>query len=163
MSEVVILVVDGEVDRPLKLSFAELAAIDETHQLVDVSRFDSKRKGDAVKLDGLLKLAEVKSSASYIGLHASKDDFHASIPLEPIRENAFLIYRLDGDPLETTAGGPFRFYIPDYAECHTDEIDECANVKFVDRIELTTSKGFDNRPEDEEEHAHLHAEQEGTA
>jgi hypothetical protein len=163
MSNEITLAVDGEVDRPMKLSFSELSAIDEAHQLVDVSRFDPKRKGDAVKLEGILELAQVKSSANYIGLHASTDDFHASIPLEPIRENAFLIYRLDGKPLEATAGGPFRFYIPDHAECHTDEIDECANVKFVDRIELTISKGFDNRPEDEEEHAHLHAEQDGTA
>ena len=163
MSDAVTLIIEGEVDCPLQLSFAELSAIDKAYQLGDVSRIDPNRKGDAVKLAGLLELAQVKSSANYIGLHASTDDFHASIPLEPVRENAFLIYRLDGKPLETSTGGPFRFYIPDHAECHTNEIDECANVKFVDRIELTASKGFDNRPEDEEEHAHLHAEQEGTA
>jgi hypothetical protein len=52
-----------------------------------------------------------------------------------------------------------RFLIPDYAACHTDEIDECANVKFVDRIELTTEKGFDNRPHDGAAHAALHAKQ----
>jgi hypothetical protein len=32
-----------------------------------------------------------------------------------------------------------------------------ANVKFVDRIELTADKGFDNRPHDGAEHAALHA------
>jgi len=162
MADKFILTIDGEVGCPLELSFTELSAVDEAYQLVDVSRFDPKRKGDAVKLSGLLELAQVMPSAHYIGLHASADDFHASIPLEPIRENAFVIYRIDGNPLETGAGGPFRFYIPDHAECHTDEIDECANVKFVDRIELTVSKGFDNRPEDEDEHARLHEEQGGT-
>ena len=39
---------------------------------------------------------------------------------------------------------------------HTDEIDECANVKFVDRIELTILRGHDNRPTDEAEHQDLH-------
>lgn len=161
MNDEVFLTIDGEVDNPLELSFADLSAIDDIHQLIDVSRFDSKRKGDAVKLSGLLEIAKAKPAAAYLGLHASKDDFHASIPLDPVRESAFLIYRLDGKPLELNAGGPFRFYIPDHAECHTDEIDECANVKFVDRIELTVAKGFDNRPEDEDEHAQLHAKQDG--
>ena len=63
---------------------------------------------------------------------------------------------LEGKPLPQAKGGPLRFYIPDYASCNTDEIDECANVKFVDHIEITKKRGFDNRPEDEEEHAKLH-------
>jgi hypothetical protein len=46
--------------------------------------------------------------------------------------------------------------IRDPAACHTDELDDCANVKFVDRIELTAGKGRDTRPEDEQEHAALH-------
>ena len=85
-----------------------------------------------------------------------RDDFHASIPLEPVRNKALVIYKLDGKPLDDSAGGPFRFFVPDHAACHTDEIDECANVKFLDHIELTVGKGFDNRPQDDEEHAHLH-------
>ena len=32
-----------------------------------------------------------------------------------------------------------------------------ANVKFVDRIELTAGRGRDTRPEDDEEHEQLHA------
>ena len=40
-----------------------------------------------------------------------------------------------------------------------DEIDECANVKYLDHIELTAGKGHDNRPHDEQQHAALHAKQ----
>ena len=43
----------------------------------------------------------------------------------------------------------------------TDEIDECLNVKYVERIELTAGPGRDTRPTDEEEHAELHARQDG--
>ena len=35
-----------------------------------------------------------------------------------------MIYRLDGQPLPAKAGGPVRFFIPDFAACHTAEIDE---------------------------------------
>ena len=124
--------------------------------MIDVSKLGMKRGGDAVKLSGLLELVGVSESAQYIGLHAAADNFHASVPLDPIRDTALLIYRRDNAPLEFKAGGPYRFYIPNHAACHMDEIDECANVKFVDHIEFTAAKGFDNRPTDDEEHEKLH-------
>ena len=156
MSDENVLRIDGEVETPRELNLADLAAIDASHQITDVSQFDPKRQGDAVKLTGLLELVRAKGSAKYIGLHGTLDNFHASIPLAPVRDRAFLIYRLNGAPLDVKAGGPFRFYIPDHSACHIDEIDECANVKFVDHIELTADKGFDNRPDDDAGHAKLH-------
>ncbi|MEX0979287.1 MAG: molybdopterin-dependent oxidoreductase [Pirellulales bacterium] len=150
------LTIDGDVESPARLSFAELAAIDAAFQVADVSRIDPKRAGDAVQLAGLLALVRPKPSARYLTLHASKDDFHASIPLEAVRERAILIYRLSGQPLPQQAGGPLRFFIPDFAACHTTEIDECANVKFVDRLEFSAPPGLDNRPHDEKEHSELH-------
>ena len=152
----VLLRVDGDVEERVSLSFDDLAAMAGEFQVRDVSRIDPKRKGDAVKLAGLLARVRPKPSARYLTLHSSADDFHASIPLEAVREKAILIYRLEGQPLPISAGGPIRFFIPDFAACHTSEIDECANVKFVDRIEFSTAPGQDNRPHDEKEHAELH-------
>lgn len=154
-----VLRLTGEVEKPLELTFERLAAIPAEYQITDVSRIDPKRQGDAVKLSGLLQVAGVRSTAKYLGLHSQTDDFHASIPLEPVRERAFLIYRLNGEPLSSKNGGPYRFYIPDFAACHTHEIDECANVKFVDHIELTANMGHDNRPHDGQEHEELHKRQ----
>ncbi len=150
------LIIDGEVERPGQLSRANLAAIDAAYQVPDVSRVDPKRKGRAVRLAGVLALVGVKPTARYLTLHASADDFHASVPLEAVRERGIIIYELDGKPLPVSAGGPVRFYIPDYAACHSAEVDECANVKFVDRLELSAQPGCDNRPHDEKEHAALH-------
>lgn len=150
------LTIDGEVEAPVTLTFADLAAIDAAFQIADVSTIDPKRAGDAVQLAGLLARVRPKSSARYLTLHASKDDFHASIPLDAVRERAILIYRLAGEPLPHKAGGPVRFFIPDFAACHTTEIDECANVKFVDRLEFSATPGQDNRPHDEKQHAELH-------
>src|ERR1700682_5912259 len=99
-----LLKIDGEVGRAIELSFADLAALAETHQVRDVSRLDPKRSGDAVTLDGLLSLAEAEPSAKYLTLHSSKDDFHASIPLDAVRPRAVLIYRLAGQPLPEKSG-----------------------------------------------------------
>jgi DMSO/TMAO reductase YedYZ molybdopterin-dependent catalytic subunit len=154
-----VLTIDGEVESRVVLSFDDFASLAETYQVRDVSRIDAKRQGDAVTLAGLLARVRPKASAKYLSLHSSSDDFHASIPLEAVRERAIVIYRLNGAPLPASAGGPVRFFIPDFAACHTSEVDECANVKFVDRIELSAQRGRDNRPHDADEHASLHERQ----
>jgi len=156
MSEHAVLKVEGLVERPLALTAADLAAIDPKQQIEDVSQIDPKRAGKAVRFDAILEMAGVSDAAKFLGLHASADDFHASVPLEPLRERGMIIYEKDGRPLTADEGGPIRFYIRDYAACHTEDIDECANVKYVDRLELTVKKGFDNRPDDEEKHRRLH-------
>jgi DMSO/TMAO reductase YedYZ molybdopterin-dependent catalytic subunit len=151
-----LLTIDGEVETPAALTFDELAAMADAVQVPDVSRIDPKRSGDAVKLAGLLDRVRPKPSAKYLTLHASSDDFHASIPLDAVRDRAIVIYRLEGRPLPASAGGPVRFFIPDFAACHTSEIDECANVKFVDRMQFSAEPGHDNRPHDADEHEALH-------
>ncbi len=151
-----LLKITGRAEREMSLTFDDLSGVDAEQQIADMSAIDPKRKGAAVRLEGLLSLVGVKVEAAYLGLHASKDDFHASVPLEAVRERGLVIYRIDDGPLDEAAGGPVRFYIPDFAACHTAEVDECANVKFVDWIELTAEKGFDNRPHDGKEHEALH-------
>lgn len=153
------LTIDGAVRTAMRLSVADLAAIDAAGQVPDVSRLDPKRAGAAVTLAALLDLVSVQDDARWLTLHAAADDFHASIPLEAVRDSAVVIYRLNGQPLPPKSGGPFRFLIPNLTECHAADINECANVKFVDRLELSAERGFDNRPTEEEEHAELHRRQ----
>jgi hypothetical protein len=151
-----ILRIDGEVAQPLDLTFDDFTAIPAAEQVHDVSRFHPKRQGDGVTLDSLLARVAPKDSATYLTLHATSDDFHASIPLAEVRHEGIVVYRLNGGPLPVKNGGPIRFLIRNPAACHTDELDDCANVKFVDRIELTAGKGLDNRPHDDVEHEKLH-------
>lgn len=157
------LIVDGEVELACSFSAADLALLAAEHQIADVSQIESKRQGRGIWLAGLLAAARAKPAATHITLHASADDFHASIPLAAVADRAFVIYALGDGPLPASAGGPFRFFIRDHAACHTAEVDECANVKFVDRIELTAGRGQDNRPQDEAEHARLHERSKGSA
>jgi len=156
-----LLRIDGEVGRELALSFDDLAAFDESVQVRDVSRFHPDRPGDGVTLNGLLAAVEPTSAATYLTLHASADDFAASVPLEAVRAEGIVVYCLEGQPLPVERGGPVRFLIRDPAACHTDELDDCANVKFIDRIELCAGRGRDTRPDDDEEHEALHRDQAG--
>ena len=149
-----ILTVNGEVENPAELTLDDLRKL--PAQIPDVSQLDPSRAGVAIRLQAILDLVQPAAEADYLTLHASADDFHASIPLAEVRERAVIIYSLDGGELPVAKGGPARFFIPDHAVCHTAEIDECANVKFLDRIEFNVGKGYDNRPEDEEAHRKLH-------
>jgi DMSO/TMAO reductase YedYZ molybdopterin-dependent catalytic subunit len=153
------LQVSGEVERPASFSAEELAALPAQWQVPDVAALGSARRGRAVWLAGLLEAVGARPVAQYLTLHAARDDFHASIPLAAVRERAVVIFELDGHRLPVAQGGPFRFLVLDSASCQSAEVDECANVKFVDRLELSAEPGHDNRPRDETAHAALHAQQ----
>ncbi len=159
MEPSVSLIVDGAVERPLRLAFEDFSAIPDEDQVRDVSGFPSRKEGGAVSFEALLTMARPRPEANYVTLHASRDDFHVSVPLGPIRSEAFLVYRLGDGPLPRERGGPVRFLIRDPSACHTSELDDCANVKYLDRIELTVKKGRDTRPADEAAHSALHASQ----
>ncbi|GIW87111.1 MAG: hypothetical protein KatS3mg108_1435 [Isosphaeraceae bacterium] len=155
-----LLVIDGAVESSLALSFEDLRDMDEEDQVRDVSRLHPGRRGDGVRFAALLRRARPVEGANYLTLHAERDGFRVSVPLEPVVEQAVVVYALEGRPLGPEQHGPYRFLIPDPMVCRTGELDECANVKYLDRIEITLKKGVDTRPKTEEEHAALHARQE---
>ena len=153
----VLLRIEGAVEAPLELRFEDLAALPESSQVTDVSRFHPKRKGDGVTLEAILERARPLPTADYLTLHADRDDFHVSVPLDAVRGEAVVVYKLGADRFGIENGGPIRFLIRDPSACHTAELDDCANVKFLSRIELTEQRGLDTRPADEVAHVALHA------
>jgi hypothetical protein len=144
------------VENPLTLSWQQLRDLDARWQCADIGSLVPGREGEAVTLAGLIELIQPGPDVDYLGLHARSDDFHASIPLADIIDRGLLVHSINAQPLDPADGGPFRFYIKDFASCQAAEVDECANVKFLDRMEFTIGKGHDNRPEDEESHQALH-------
>jgi DMSO/TMAO reductase YedYZ molybdopterin-dependent catalytic subunit len=159
MSDAIVLIVDGLVERPLHLTFADLESMPADAQIADVSRYHPKRQGDGVTLAALFERAGAREQANYVTLHADKDDFHVSVPLAPLRAAGLVVYKLGPNRLGPENGGPFRLLIRDTALCHSSELDECANVKYLSRIELTERRGRDTRPATETEHAALHQAQ----
>ena len=150
------LKIEGLIETPLELGFDDLAALPEVFQVGDVSRFHPKRKGDGVALEAILERAKLRPEANYLTLHADRDDFHVSIPLDAVRGEAIVVYRLGPDRLGPENGGPFRLLIKDPSACHTSELDDCANVKYLSRIEFSERRGRDTRPADEASHEALH-------
>lgn len=153
------LKVSGLVENEIALQFEDFQQINAAQQIDDISSLMPGRTGQAITLIGLVDVCHPSGEAEFLGLHGSLDDFHASIPLAAVLKRGLIQYADDGQALDVKAGGPYRFLIPDHAACNTDDIDECANVKFLDHIEFTATRGFDNRPEDEQEHAALHAKE----
>jgi DMSO/TMAO reductase YedYZ molybdopterin-dependent catalytic subunit len=139
------LTIDGEVETRLTLSRADMAALPDELLVPDVSQIEPRRQGRAVQLNALLDRVAPAATATHLTLHASTDDFAASIPLDAVRGSGLLIFEIDGEAVHATQGGPYRFLIPNAAACQTAELDACANVKFLDRIELTAGKGRDTR------------------
>jgi DMSO/TMAO reductase YedYZ molybdopterin-dependent catalytic subunit len=160
MDEPVILKIEGAVETPLELRFDDLAALPEAAQIRDVSRFHPNRQGDGVALEALLERARPRPEANYLTLHADRDDFHVSIPLAAVRGESVVVYKRGDGRLPEEHGGPVRFLIKDPTACHTSELDDCANVKHLSRIELSIRRGRDTRPADLAEHAALHHAQE---
>ena len=151
-----ILVVDGLVENPLRLSFAELSGFPQEDQVLDVSRFHKSRHGDGVTFEALIRRVRPLADANYVTLHATRDDFHVSIPIEPLLTEGIVVYKRAGFPLGPDSHGPTRFLVKDPTACSTGELDDCANVKYLDRIEFMSRKGRDTRPLTEAEHAALH-------
>ena len=155
----VLLRFEGEVELPLALTLDDLEVMPEADRVVDVSRFQPTRRGDGVTLDSLLRRAVPRAGASHVTLHADRDDFHVSIPLGLIRDQGIVVYRVGAEALRVDQGGPIRLVIRDPSACHSGELDDCANVKYLSRVELTSNRGRDTRPADDEAHRALHDRQ----
>tara|TARA_R110002072_G_scaffold179059_1_gene335089 strand:+ start:154958 stop:155407 length:450 start_codon:yes stop_codon:yes gene_type:complete len=141
------LTIEGAVQRPRKFTRQQLAALPAPERVSDVSSIEPRRQGEAVRLSFLLEEAQPDDAATHVTLQ-SADGFSASIPLADVCGKGLIIFQIDGQSLPDAAGGPFRFLIPNAAECRTAELDACANVKGLTRIELTVGQGVDTRYSD---------------
>ena len=147
---------EGLVERPLALTFDDLAAL--PGQIPDIGSEIPGREGGGVRLDAVLEASGARADARYITLATGDGAFSASIPLAPIRAQGIVVYRDGGGPLPAAKGGPVRFFIKDIESCSlgAGEADRCANVKHLGRIELSAALGKDTRPSTQTEHEALH-------
>ena len=153
MNDPISLSVSGSVHNATAYNFADLAAL--PGQIADVSQLADGREGSAIPLSAILANAKPTNDAQFITIVA-EGNYSASVPLDVVRDQAILIYRLDNNPLPGDKGGPVRFFIPDVAACQTDEVDQCANVKYVQSLVLSAERGQDTRPQNMKQHIDLH-------
>jgi DMSO/TMAO reductase YedYZ molybdopterin-dependent catalytic subunit len=110
------LSVDGDVERPLSLTYEELRALPgvdvrcDIHCVTTWSRFDNTFTG--VRLRDLLDRAGVRPSAHFAVFRCAQG-FTTSIPLEVAREDdAAVVWAHDGADLEPQHGWPLRALVP---------------------------------------------------
>ena len=126
--------VDGLVEEPVTLTYAQLRALPRAEQ---VSTFHcvtgwtvSNVTWTGVRFDDLLALAKPSSSAGALTFTSAEKPYTDSLTLSQAElEDAMLAYGMDGRPLSRAHGAPVRVVIPDMYGYK--------NVKWVERITLT--------------------------
>ncbi|MBZ5531000.1 MAG: sulfite oxidase-like oxidoreductase [Acidobacteriia bacterium] len=106
----------GLVANPVKLSWNDFNTLPRYHSRSDFhcvtrwSRFDNEWDGVAFK--DVLKLAQVKSEAKYVLVHAEQG-FTANVPLADLdRDGVLLATHHDGEALSADHGYPLRLIVP---------------------------------------------------
>ncbi len=115
------LLVDGLVDRPQRLSLAQLAAMPQTAQITRhdcVEGWSAIAQWSGVALRELLALAGPRTSAQYIVFHTFDRDangvpYYESLELsQATHPQALLALRQNGARVTPDRGGPVRLKIP---------------------------------------------------
>lgn len=131
-----LLYVDGLVATPRALTAEDLAGVKRITVTEDFlcenkpTEFDQGWSG--ISLQALLALAEPRPEAKFVRVHA--EGYSVPVALDEI-ENALLADTLNGQLLSRERGAPWRLYVPG-AHCHV-------SVKWVQRLELTATRGID--------------------
>ncbi|HEY7531846.1 MAG TPA: 2-dehydropantoate 2-reductase [Nitrospiraceae bacterium] len=133
-----VLRIDGAVVQPVTLDRSSVMKLpDEFH--IELSSVMPNRKGKGVKLKGLLDVPAISVEADHVTFHSGDGQYAVSLTLQQASDCGILVYELDGQEIPIDRGGPFRLITPGLG-------DLCANVKGVNRIELTKGRGSDTRP-----------------
>ena len=108
--------VEGEVEEPLDLSWAEFQALPRTVQTSDFhcvttwSKYDVD--WDGVKFVDLAAMVRPTAAAHFVIAHGF-DDYTTNVPLaDCLDEDVILADRLYGEPLPLEHGGPMRLIVP---------------------------------------------------
>lgn len=108
--------VDGEVDRPLRLTWDAFVALptmrvhSDFHCVTGWSTSDNEWEGVSVR--EIADRAKVRPTARYV-VFTCGDGYTTSHPVEVLYgEDVLLTYRWDGQPLPIEHGGPMRLLVP---------------------------------------------------
>ena len=128
------LTVDGAVETPLALSWADLHALPQADEEADFhcvtgwSILDVRFRG--VRVETALALARPKADATHLMIHGS-DGYSTNLPLEEaLKPDVLLVHTVEGKPLAAAHGGPVRVVVP--------QLWAWKGAKWVSRLELLT-------------------------
>jgi DMSO/TMAO reductase YedYZ molybdopterin-dependent catalytic subunit len=126
--------VDGRVEHPFELSFAELIGLPRQDQVTDLhcvegwSIYDVPWNG--VHLSTIVERARPTAQATHVAFHTIGGTYNESLPMDVALEpRTLLAYGIGGSTLPLKHGFPVRIVIP--------RLLAYKSAKFVERIEFT--------------------------
>jgi DMSO/TMAO reductase YedYZ molybdopterin-dependent catalytic subunit len=131
-----VLTIDGEVEKPLKLSWDDVLKLPKVESVSDFhcvegwSVLDCRWEG--VRFKHIVDKVKPKESAKFVTFECA-DGYTTSLTLQELSgADVLLAYKLDGKPLEVGFGFPLRLVVPGkYAY---------KSALWVTRIKFTTKK-----------------------
>jgi DMSO/TMAO reductase YedYZ molybdopterin-dependent catalytic subunit len=111
------LTVDGEVENPVKFNWQEFLKLPSSESQSDFHCVEGwsvrNCKWYGVKFSSLVKFVKVKNEAKYV-LFKCSDGYTTSLLLKDLlKDNVIMAYKLNGEDLEESLGGPLRLIVPD--------------------------------------------------
>lgn len=112
--------IKGMVENPASFSYAEIRKLPPIEQMLTLECISNPPDGTAisnatwtgVKLRPILERARIKRGAKFVAMRGA-DGYHTVLPVEELmREENFLPYLMNGDPLPAEHGYPLRIFIP---------------------------------------------------
>ena len=126
--------VDGAVEAPLTLSYAELLSLPQVdleadfHCVTGWSVMDLALRG--VRLEVVAALARPRPDATHVMTYAA-DGYSTNLALEEaLKPDVLLVHGVEGAPLSLAHGGPVRAVVP--------QLWAWKGAKWIDRIEFLT-------------------------
>jgi len=110
------LTVDGDTENPLRLTWQELLNLPSVESKSDFHCVEGWSVRDCrwygVRFSSLVQIVRPIEAARYVFLRCS-DGYTTSLDLgDLLQDNVILAYRLNGEYLEDSLGGPLRLVIP---------------------------------------------------
>ncbi len=112
--------IHGLVQRPFSLTYADIIRMPSIRRLLTLECIGNPPDGTAIgnaewtglELKPLLERAGIKRNAVYAAMRAA-DGYYTGVPVaELTREENWLVYRMNGEPLPREHGFPLRIFIP---------------------------------------------------
>jgi len=131
-----VLVIDGEVENPVKLSWDDILKLPKVESVSDFHCVEGwsvlSCKWEGVRFKQIVNLIRPKETAKFVTFECA-DGYTTSLSLEELsRENVLLAYKVEGKKLEEGLGFPLRLIVPDkYAY---------KSAMWITRIKFTSKK-----------------------
>jgi DMSO/TMAO reductase YedYZ molybdopterin-dependent catalytic subunit len=110
------LAIDGEVEKPLKLSWDDVLKLPRVESISDFHCVEGwsvlNCKWEGIRFKQIVNLVKPKENARFVTFECA-DGYTTSLTLlELLGDDVLLAYKLDGKPLEEGIGFPLRLVVP---------------------------------------------------